>query len=433
MLEDRIESVALRSKAEKIVGQSSLRYFSLFKPLFITGFIYAGLLKAYPIASRANDILDLTVLFGLPLIVLAILKILITHRVQLDTSFALYLGGFATFGCYCFASFLFLSDMNQDPTKKLAQLLILGGAFNLIALVLLNTTNSIEKILKFTIAIGFLVAVVQFISFGNASLAVETSDDNYQWVSRITMFSAIVGCTLLLYARSYAGKTILIALLLVILTGMIFSGARQALIGLVVSVFYLGMTFVRARSLKLRSRSRMVKIAGLSLLLVISLSFTFQQIQDSRGFSRVSAFTELLYSGDFVQAYLDSGRGTVFQDGWEIFSGTPVFGKGFGMFREYASTDTYRHPHNVILELLSELGLVGLILFAIMLAPVIYRLIQLKRVSNSVYSRASGALLLGQLAISLVSGDLGTNRLLFFYSSLFLIATTLSRPDVSKS
>ncbi len=433
MLEDRVESVALRSKAEKIAGQSSLRYYSLFKPLFITGFIYAGLLKAYPIASRINDILDLTILFGLPLIVLAIIKILITHRVQLDTSFALYLGGFATFGCYCFASFLFLSDMNQDSTKKLAQLLILAGAFNLIALVLIKSTNSMEKILKFTFAIGFLIAVVQFVPLGNTSLAIKTSEDNYQWVSRITMFSAIVGCTLLFYAQSYTGKIILIALLLFILTGMIFSGARQALIGLVVSLFYLGMTFIRARPIKLRPGNKTVKIVTFSLLFVISLSFTFQQIQDSRGFSRVSAFTELLYSGDFVQAYLDSGRGTVFQDGWEIFSGAPVFGKGFGMFREYASTDTYRHPHNVILELLSELGLVGLILFAIMLAPVIYRLIQLKRVSSSVYSRASGALLLGQLAISLVSGDLGTNRLLFFYASLFLIATKLSRPDVSRS
>ena len=90
---------------------------------------------------------------------------------------------------------------------------------------------------------------------------------------------------------------------------------------------------------------------------------------------------------------LDNPWAAHYLTAYEIFNDSPVFGKGIRSFRyeclkypqiqsSYAHVRCSTHPHNLLLEILIEIGIVGLLLFIFML----YKFFTLKRLfySNSV-------------------------------------------------
>ena len=90
---------------------------------------------------------------------------------------------------------------------------------------------------------------------------------------------------------------------------------------------------------------------------------------------------------------LDNPWAAHYLTAYEIFKDSPVFGKGIRSFRyeclkypqiqsSYANARCSTHPHNLLLEILIEIGIVGLLLFIFML----YKFFTLKRLfySNSV-------------------------------------------------
>jgi O-antigen ligase len=90
---------------------------------------------------------------------------------------------------------------------------------------------------------------------------------------------------------------------------------------------------------------------------------------------------------------LDNPWAAHYLTAYEIFKDSPVFGKGIRSFRyeclkypeiqsSYAHLRCSTHPHNLLLEILIEIGIVGLLLFIFML----YKFFTLKRLfySNSV-------------------------------------------------
>jgi O-antigen ligase len=57
----------------------------------------------------------------------------------------------------------------------------------------------------------------------------------------------------------------------------------------------------------------------------------------------------------------------IWKDALSKFKKNPVLGSGFGIsYHDKISGGTWVHPHNIILEVLTELGLVGLCIFLIL-------------------------------------------------------------------
>lgn len=77
-------------------------------------------------------------------------------------------------------------------------------------------------------------------------------------------------------------------------------------------------------------------------------------------------------AGAVVQRFIeggDSGRELLQSIAWELFEKAPIFGVGFGQYREY-SLNYYSveySAHNVFLQLLAEIGIVGLTVFVVLL------------------------------------------------------------------
>lgn len=62
---------------------------------------------------------------------------------------------------------------------------------------------------------------------------------------------------------------------------------------------------------------------------------------------------------------IDSGRERIWNGSWEMFLNNPLLGTGVGNFQEiafeYMGRRIYSHPHNLIIQLVLELGLLGII------------------------------------------------------------------------
>lgn len=85
----------------------------------------------------------------------------------------------------------------------------------------------------------------------------------------------------------------------------------------------------------------------------------------------------------------DNGRDALHRYAWELFYMHPVFGAGFGQYRNYSklkvSSDTEYAAHNHYLQILSEMGVLGLTLFVLLLVAMLlltfYAVFRIKRCS----------------------------------------------------
>lgn len=107
-----------------------------------------------------------------------------------------------------------------------------------------------------------------------------------------------------------------------------------------------------------------------------------------------------------------SGRIELYYRGVAHWLESPIFGNGLGSFPVwYLGEDTMYYPHNVVLELLAELGVIGLLLFIALLCIPIRSLVTNLR-TNPVTILLFGLLVFALLNASL-SKDLQGNRILF--------------------
>jgi O-antigen ligase len=99
------------------------------------------------------------------------------------------------------------------------------------------------------------------------------------------------------------------------------------------------------------------------------------------------------------------------QKAWDVFKSAPLTGAGFGLWPKRAGYgEAFLHPHNVILEIMSELGFLGLVSFVV---------VSVMCVRHSFKNKGAyliGFKLLGVFSAlnALKSGDLNDNILFFF-------------------
>ena len=123
-----------------------------------------------------------------------------------------------------------------------------------------------------------------------------------------------------------------------------------------------------------------------------------------------------------------TGRTPLFSSALLAFKSHPLFGLGTGGFSfHYFSVDTRFYPHNLFLEMGSELGIlgIGLIIFFICLNfRIIFHIFKNnRRITRDNFPLVWGALIfLFEFCGSMVSGDLMSNKLLFLGSGFMWTA-----------
>ncbi len=110
----------------------------------------------------------------------------------------------------------------------------------------------------------------------------------------------------------------------------------------------------------------------------------------------------------------------------ELFESSPIIGWGIGSFDYYwrLHSPTFVYPHNIFLEIASETGIIGSILFCLFLFCIVYVfLFQYKIYGKEILVPElliSMSIVLISLFISLFSYDINSNRLLWISLGIFI-------------
>ncbi|WP_255261516.1 O-antigen ligase family protein [Bacillus pseudomycoides] len=119
------------------------------------------------------------------------------------------------------------------------------------------------------------------------------------------------------------------------------------------------------------------------------------------------------------------GRTGRYDFAFKLFAENPIVGDGIGGFGyNYNDTDARGYPHNIFLEIIAELGLVGLVLFLLLIfrciAPYFYRSGKDDSFSYSIF-----IVFLFYFLNANISGDLNDNRVMFCFMSLSYISSCI--------
>ena len=236
-----------------------------------------------------------------------------------------------------------------------------------------------EKIIKFWAILFFIVTidVIFELIFGFNTLGFKSYLDG-----RISSFfgnELVVGTfyhffslfVLSYFIKNKSSNFLIIFLILLIICISFMIGERANFIKLFLSLFLLAFLILRINYVK--------KIIIIFLtLLILGTTFTLNDNLKKRYYNQIN----VIYSLDgFEKFFKGSQYGAHQYTAYEIFKDNVFFGVGLKNFREESKKDIYEnpeykktnerqatHPHQIHLELLSEIGLIGYILFLILIS-----------------------------------------------------------------
>lgn len=137
---------------------------------------------------------------------------------------------------------------------------------------------------------------------------------------------------------------------------IVLTASRTALFGVVPAIWFMLGSLTR---LKPVSRV-LVAIAFFGVL------FFLQPLVPQTSIDRLSSTSDEISEGDL------NGRRQIWDEGIEAFLGNPVFGVGSGAFK--SAIPLHRVAHNTYLSILTELGVVGFVLFITILLVALYHI-----------------------------------------------------------
>lgn len=175
----------------------------------------------------------------------------------------------------------------------------------------------------------------------------------------------------------------------IIVGGLLVTQTRQSVFGFILILVPYAMFWGR----KNITLMRYLKFGGvLVLLFVIALVASGVDISIDR-LTETQETLRNLSDGNRLD------RGYLFRWAYDIFQQNPLVGSGFGY-----TDDTFTYPHNILLELLAETGVLGFLLFVVF---VLYRFISCD--DNGLRAFIALTFLFAQ-----ISGNITSNYLLFF-------------------
>jgi O-antigen ligase len=162
-------------------------------------------------------------------------------------------------------------------------------------------------------------------------------------------------------------------LFLVLLFGLIISTARGPLMFYVFSILIVKMFgYESSRNEYKKFKVSYILIPTLILILIITNASALQSVMNllQNTTIRFAAFLSPT-GGESV-----SGRLELFHQAIDMFSENVFLGNGLGSFGLYhTGSDIKSHPHNILLELLSETGLVSVLIFFVFILSIFKKLI----------------------------------------------------------
>lgn len=360
----------------------------------------------------SNYYFKVGLIYNLPIVILLIFNT--ASLVSLSVYFCLFLvllkqekprvNNYLMTGCLLFCAYVVLSlfwgDINDYTLYKTTVLL---SKFSILALVC-NQIRGRDDIISFLASLLFLYPLIAVLSY-NAISGVQEVDINSRvevgavnpiWLTRYLLEAFLISALIL------RGKVISSSILILSLPLVLLAGSKGALLSLIITllVYYY-----------LNKRRLFIRVVMLLFLLSIVGIFVFGFLSEPIQYYIVQRFFRIVPDGT-SQGLLDHSRGVMWPyviSYMNSHESLYLTGLGFGNFGEvYGVYGERLYPHNIILEVLVELGVVGLLLFFLF----VFKFLNLK--NNNI----PGAIGLYYFINAQFSGDFLLNERVFVFTLL---------------
>ncbi len=290
---------------------------------------------------------------------------------------------------------VFLASATLYGSEKVSRLFTITLLAILAPVILARTAEDVERFLWAWTAVCGVVVVMALLNPQDA--AYRGAPITAQGIDTIALGDA-AGLVVLVMALAAMWKRLpwLVAVPIggVAILVLLQSGSRGPLIATVIAALA-GIVLPKVRPRPLRSLVVLL-LSGVGLVLAFAAAPFYAQ-------QRVAA----VFQGRFVAE--GQTRIELYRVAWESIGNNP-FGIGWGGYEQIAFLG-YRYPHNLVLEVLAEAGVIFGGLFLIWIAAYFFAA---RRSATTFTSGALFAILTFMLIEVQVSGDINSNRMLFY-------------------
>jgi O-antigen ligase len=387
---------SLRLRSRRVAG-----HLVSFEVVFAL-FLFSGVYKASPHLAWVP--VDLTAILAVVSLLVAV-GLLALGRVEIRSGPLLLVGLFGCFLAYALLTVLWTPSeiYVRDKAFRLASV----TTFSLLgcALVVAQSRVRLHRFLAVSLVLALVTAAATIYPVAlYGPIPVRPFGTTYLILGRMIGFGAIVAAWYLLFVSPSLARSLLATVSLAVLgVGLLLLDGRGPLAATVLTIGLLGVV-----AFPLASLHRRPNRLGSGLLAGVGAATVAVVYGDSL---RVTEKFRETFSDDPDPA--TAGRLENWQFAFETWlSGRTITGHGLASWGPI-NDEVVRWPHNVVLELLVELGVVGLLLFSL---PVVLGLVL--AVSGYRETRDPGcvvvlALFVYTLLNAQVTGDLNENRFLF--------------------
>lgn len=394
----------------------------VFFVLFMFGGVYKNALSFLP------SFIDITIVFMLLSIFIGVRKVLSTKVIDkvLIAPFLLYAG----LVFLCIISFLYV-DKNPYSLEKTLRLIVITGWAYIGPFLLIDYSNpkkSLKRVLWAMIFVGVTIGFISIFEYVTNAMPSKTAtafgSENYLPLGRVTAIASLLLMCYYLFEKS-TKKTFILTFLTVPFTiyALFISGGRMPVIAFITSlaiILALGASARKVKNIKTINFNKKIVIYAYIGLWVSPVIIYL--VTKSNFFTR---FLALFQEGGGASA---SGRITNYYTALDMILESKLMGMGIGGFLSYTGGSGDRgYPHNIILEITAELGVLGLIIFLLIIAVGLLRFFNY--FNKNFYSTSVFALFVFFLINSMVSGDLNDNRFLFFSIALLSLSGIFFKTD----
>jgi O-antigen ligase len=307
----------------------------------------------------------------------------------------------------------FYTDAPTYGASKLGRLVFIGGLLLLAPLFLLRTERLFKRFARLFVIFALITALQMIIGLKVRAAGVDTD------ITRIGDGWLVAMALLLLLFYPVLNNTnrhkLYLALALPLLAaGMVASVARGALVA-----FALVLPLAIFFGPKQRQRGMTLVVLVLGACSVGAYFFLRTANPDKYG-HKISELVEM------SEGHTGSGsagkRIAFYTETAQAIPQHPVLGNGVGSWSVfYFGNDARAYPHNLALEIAFEEGLLGLAAFVVFFLAVGVASYNTYVVSGR-YFTIFGVIVLYSLMVSMFSGDLDDNRLLWLWAGVALAA-----------
>jgi O-antigen ligase len=402
-----------------------LDIFFRYPEIYFALFLIAGVYKADPRLYLISRYLDLTIFFEI-LTVLSVFYNILLKKINL------FLPPKQVFLPYILLIFLAILSLLYTPSPlygsdKLFRFLFITSMSFIFPLLIFKDKDSYVRFLVIFITLALIMGfdiITGGLKPGEFSFH-EALGANYLAVGRISGIAVLSIITLIFVLKKKIQKILLFLIILFPIFNILIAGGRGPLLSLAISILIL-FIYLGLHSFKLLKRDILIKKSYLNITLVLFLLIFIS-------FLLIIFYKDFFVTTIYRLSLLENLEGSSIETRISMYRTAVVslynfpcnmIGVGIGGFSYiYNRSDMRLYPHNIFLEILSELGVLGMFLFTFMiLFSLKLALNNIKETNNVNYYLNLGILLnfIFMFFNSQFSGDINDNRLLFtFLGSIY--------------